>query len=175
MKKRVKRTRTIKVIKQSIICFILLLTILGFNIYIYKNNLITPKLDELTTSYVSFYNQYSTDILKITNLEKMTDTKGKKLRKTLEFTISGDKKIGYNILLYPIQNNIPDEYIKILIQSNNKEVVKTIDSFKKNENGGFIIYSGNNIKEKIKVKMWVSEKYKEKVNNTSFEIRIKQR
>ena len=63
MKKRVKRTKTIKVIKQSIICLFLLLTLIGFNIYIFKNNLITPRLDELTTSYVSFYNQYSTDIL----------------------------------------------------------------------------------------------------------------
>ena len=175
MKKRVKRTKTIKVIKQSIICLFLLLTLIGFNIYIFKNNLITPRLDELTTSYVSFYNQYSTDILKITNLEKMNDSKGKKLKRNLEFTISGDKKISYNVLLYPIQNNIPDKYVKISIQSNNKEIVKTIDSFKKNENGGYIIYSSNKPKEKIKVKMWVSEEYKEQTNNTSFEIRIKQR
>lgn len=175
MKKRVKRTRTIKVIKQSFICLILIFTIIGFNIYIFKNNLITPKLDELTTSYVSFYNQYSTDILKISNIEKMNDSKGKKLRKNLEFTISGDKNIEYNVLLYSIQNKIPDKYVKILIQSNNKEIVKTIDSFKKNEDGGIIIYSGKNKKEKIKVKMWISEDYKEKINNTSFEIKIKQR
>ena len=105
----------------------------------------------------------------------MNDSKGKKIKRNLEFTISGDKKISYNVLLYPIQNNIPDKYVKILIQSNNKEIVKTIDSFKKNENGGYIIYSSNKPKEKIKVKMWVSEEYKEQTNNTSFEIRIKQR
>ena len=175
MKKRVKRTTTIKIIKQSIICLILVLSVIGFNIYILKNNLITPKLNEITTSYISFYNQYTTDMLKISKLEKLDDNKGKKKKDDLSFTISGDNKTEYNVTLYSIQNNIPENYVKIFIQSDNKEIVKTIDSFNKNEDGGIVIYSGKKKQEKIKIKMWISEEYKENVGNTSFEIRIKQR
>ena len=175
MKKRVKRTTTIKIIKQSIICLILVLSVIGFNIYILKNNLITPKLNEITTSYISFYNQYTTDMLKISKLEKLDDNKGKRKKDDLSFTISGDNKTEYNVTLYSIQNNIPENYVKIFIQSDNKEIVKTIDSFNKNEDGGIVIYSGKKKQEKIKIKMWISEEYKENVGNTSFEIRIKQR
>ena len=78
-------------------------------------------------------------------------------------------------ILYEIQNDIPEKYIKIEIEGNKENKISTLDKYEKKEDGGRKIYIGKTGNKKIKIKMWVSEKYKKKINDTSFEIRVKKR
>ena len=165
------------IFKHLVICMTTIFLIIIFNIIVIKNNLITPKVDELTTSYVSLYNQDTTDMLKITNIEKLSDEKGKSKynKKFISFTITSDNKDEYEVILYEIQNDIPEKYIKIEIEGNKENKISTLDKYEKKEDGGRKIYIGKTGNKKIKIKMWVSEKYKKKINDTSFEIRVKKR
>lgn len=177
MKKKTKKTIQKRIIKQSIICTTTVLLIVLLNIVVFKNKMITPKLDEITTSYVSLYNLDTTDMLKITNIEKMSEKKGnsKLNNKSISFTVTSENKEEYVVILYEIQSDIPTEYIRIAVDDNKKTTVSSLDKFEKKDDGGRIIYTGKANKNNIKIKMWVSEKYKDKVNDTSFEMRIKKR
>jgi len=177
MSKKNKKSYKKNIKKQAIICSITVLLIVILNVFVFKNNLITPKIDELTTSYLSFYNQNTTDMLKINNIEKMSDKKGqsKYNKKSISFNISTDKNLEYETVLYDIQNNIPKEYIMVLINVNNEKIVKNLASFDRNEDGSRVLYRGKTQKDNIKIKMWVSDNYKDNVNDTSFEIQIKKR
>ena len=177
MRKNKKKTTKKRIIKQTILCLTTVFLIVILNIIVYKNNLITPKIDKLTTSYVSLYNQDTTDMLKFTNIEKMPDKKGKSKfnENSISVSITSDEKSDYEAILYEIQNSIPEKYIKVSVEKNKKIEVNTLDKFPKNEDGGRNIYIGKTGKDEIKIKMWVSEKYNEKINDTSFEIRVKKR
>ena len=173
MKKKNKKATKKQIVKHSIICMISVFLIIILNVIILKNDLFTPKINEITTSYVTLYNQDTTDMLKITNIEKMSDEKGKSKfnKKGISFTITDENKEEYITTIYEIQNDIPKEYIKIMIN----DKISTLDKFEKAEDGGINLYTGKSKDKKMKIKMWVSDKYKKRINDTSFEIRIKKR
>lgn len=177
MRKNKRKITQKKILKQTIICLTTVFLIAILNIVVFKNNLITPKIDKVTTSYVSLYNQDSTDMLKITNIKKLSQKKGlsNSNDSNISISITSTEKTDYEVILYEIQNNIPEEYIKLAISTDKKTKINTLDKIPKNEDGGRSIYTGKTGKDNIKIKMWVSDKYNEKINDTSFEIRVKKR
>ena len=82
-KKRTKKTRQARhnsriiLHKKIVLCVFLctLVIILGYIILL--SNVLEPKINQLTASYISFNNRNSTDMLRINNLEKMSNKKGR--------------------------------------------------------------------------------------------------
>ncbi len=178
MKKR-NHKQYIKQLCSSIgICFLLLL-IVGFMSYtIFQTDFLEPKVDELTTSYISFNNKNATDMLKISNIKVMSNQKGESLLndRYAKFQVSGAKG-EYQVLLYPLTNTIDSEYLHFYLDKEETYLTGTLDSLEETEDGGIILYSGNleEKEEKFLLRMWIDKKYKGNSNHTSFEIKIKSR
>lgn len=153
---------------------ILLLLVISLSYVIFYTNILKPRVNELTTSYISLYTKNSTDNLKIDNISKMSDRIGKSFinNSSLDLDIDKDKS-NYKIVLYKVINDIDDEYINYSIKSsdgisisisNLSECIDTIDN-------GKVIYEGDS--KRIIIKMWVSDKYTGDLKDNSYEIKIK--
>lgn len=174
MKKRKKKQSNIF---QAIIPYTLVLFVLIIGYGIFYTDLLNPKLNEITASYISFNNNSTTDMLKINNLKKYSDNNGisYKNKSYQNFCITGKTDNTYQIVLYHMGNSIDDGYVKFqLTNEKNKSFDGVISNIEKTQDGGYIIYEGT-IKEgkRWTLKMWVAKDYKEVVNNVSYEIRIK--
>ena len=75
-KKKQKKKNYLFIFFSVILCLITLL----LSYIIFGTNLLKPKLNEETTSYISFNNKDTTDILKIKNIQIMSNEKGKSNR-----------------------------------------------------------------------------------------------
>ena len=83
-----KRYTQKKIYKLSLMTIFLLLLAFFFGYIIFETDYLQSGVDELTASYISFNNAKTTDILKVINLSKKSDKKGKqdtnKSNKTFE-------------------------------------------------------------------------------------------
>ena len=166
-------------IKTVTVCALLCITVLVLSYYIFQTNLLEPGLDEITTSYISFNNKNTTDMLKIDNLKKMKNEKGRSFLndRKVTFQVSGKEQEEYQVILYPLTNIVDLKYIHFSLEEKEPLISGTLDSVMENEDGVITIYTGfvKNPEEKMTLKMWIDKKYKGNSNHTSFEIKIKSR
>ena len=145
--------------------------------YVYNSYNSKSKLDELTTSYISFNNNDTTEMMKITDLKRMSNSTGVSFKnKSLKnFDISGDVGERYQIVLYHIGNVIDNKYVHYSLIINNKvKDTNTLNNMIYSENGGLVIYDGKIEKNNNCIlKMWVDNSYHDSVKNISYEVRIK--
>lgn len=177
MTKKKKKTKKTKY-KLVPITIILVLFVFFFGYIILETDYLQPGIDELTASYISFNNAKPTDILKIPNIKKMNDNKGKTKYNdnNISFEVIGDKDKSFEILLYSVGNNIDESNIKFYLENKNDSKEGKLIDFETDIDNGKIIYKGkltNNNKYKLYV--WIDNNYKGSTKNISYEIRIKSR
>lgn len=171
-KKRKKQKKDNKYLK--VLCLFLVTLILSFAYIMKEHNNLEPQLNELTTSYISFNNSNVTDRLTISNLKNMSERIGKSKwnESRLIIPISGDKNRPYEIIIYPINKDTNEEYIEIYIQHKKENIRKKLSELESSTNGGKILYQGKVDHSSVVVNMWISNKYRTKDDNNSFEIKI---
>ena len=178
MKNKEKKNNRIKKRSIVLLIFIVVLTISAFYL-INGTELLIPKIDEATASYISFNNSNSTDMLKINNIKRMKHNIGKSILNTYKetFNVSGTKNENFNIELYSIGNKIDKKYINyVLLKNNNIIEIGNLENKEETNNGGIILYQGKIINDNsYEIKMWIDEDYKEKTQNVSYEIKINSR
>ncbi|MBQ8534657.1 MAG: hypothetical protein IJ463_03115 [Bacilli bacterium] len=178
MKNKEKKNNRIKKRSIVLLIFIVVLTISAFYL-INGTELLIPKIDEATASYISFNNSNSTDMLKINNIKRMKHNIGKSFLNTYKetFNVSGTKNENFNIELYSIGNKIDKKYINYVLLKNNKIIeIGNLENKEETNNGGIILYQGKIINDNsYEIKMWIDEDYKEKTQNVSYEIKINSR
>lgn len=169
-----------KIKKSSVLLLVLIIALAAGMFYIIKDtDILIPKIDEATASYISFNNSNSTDMIKITNLTKMKDSIGKSVINTHSqiFEVSGKKEEEYNIELYSIGNKIDNKYIKyIIIKNKNILEIGNLEEKDENNNGGIILYQ-DTIKDNntYEIKMWIDKEFEKKIDNVSYEIKVNSR
>lgn len=178
MKNKEKKNNRIKKRSIVLLIFIVVLTISAFYL-INGTELLIPKIDEATASYISFNNSNSTDMLKINNIKRMKHNIGKSFLNTYKetFNVSGTKNENFNIELYSTGNKIDKKYINyVLLKNNNIIEIGNLENKEETNNGGIILYQGKIINDNsYEIKMWIDEDYKEKTQNVSYEIKINSR
>lgn len=165
-----------EVIKISIIMILIIILILILTYCIFKTSLLDPIKDEKATSYISFNNSNATDMLKVSNLKKMSNDRGSsdKNESTTKFEVTGDKDSIYQIVLYHIGNSISEEYIHFELSDTKELENRLLSEMTENASSGRIIYEGIiDGKKEYELKMWVDKEYEEETNNISYEIKIK--
>ena len=178
MKNKKKKNNRIKKRSIVLLIFIVVLTISVFYL-INETKLLIPKIDEATSSYISFNNSNSTDMLKINNIKRMKHKIGKSFLNTYKetFNVFGTKNENFNIELYSIGNKIDKKYINyVLLKNNNIIEIGNLENKEETNNGGIILYQDKIINDNsYEIKMWIDEDYKEKTQNVSYEIKINSR
>ena len=81
--KKIKKRKKEKHIFSWILMIVLIIIVFCLSALIFNTDYLSPKIDELTTSYISFNNVESTDIIKISNIKRMDDDTGKSYRNRL--------------------------------------------------------------------------------------------
>ena len=179
MKKGRKRYTKKAVMKAAIPTLILLVLVATISYGILQTEWLRPKINSITASYISLKTTESTDILKVSNLHTLSDTKGKSRKNfaSQNFQITGDQKTTYQIVLYHLGNTISEENIKYyLINEKQNAYEGVLANQQETNDGGKIIYEGTMESGKTwTLRMWADKKIKEDVNNVSYEIRIKTR
>lgn len=174
--KRKNKKQQLIIRRKVIVCFLLCFFTIILGYLILLTNCFRPKLNEITTNYISFNNYSSTDMLKIDKLHKMSDKKGIRLAKfkSLNFRVPGEKNLKYDIVVIPFNSIIEDKYVHYMLTVDGRSEVKTLDSVDSENGDEKIIYHGkNNIN--VSLYMWVSKEYKKKVSDISYEVKIKSR
>ena len=143
---------------QKVLCLFLAALILSFAYIMKEQKNLEPQLNELTTSYISFNNSNATDRLTISNLKNMSERIGK-------------SKWNESRLIIPISDT-KEEYIEIYIKHKKESIRKKLSELESSTNGGKILYQGKVDHSSVVVNMWISNKYKTKDDNNSFEIKI---
>lgn len=162
---------------QNIITYTLIIIVFTIGYSIFFTDFLSPSLNEMTASYISFNNNSTTDMIKVNNLKRMSDKKGisNKNKSKESFSVTGRLESTYQIVLYHLGSNLDEKYVKYQLENEKNKIFSGILS--NNEvtpDGGFIIYEGT-LKEgkRWTLKMWASKEYKNSVDNVSYEIRIK--
>lgn len=156
--------------------FVMLVAVCTLSYYIFQTDELQPSMNELTMSYISFQNKNTTDMFKVTNLFKMSQKKGDSSKNPCSFflPLSGEKQSKYQIVLYPLTNDIPNSYIWYSLESEKIHQMNSLDQLSSLGDGGIILYQGKLEKEnKFTYRMWIDQEYSKKVGNVSFEIKIK--
>lgn len=164
--------------KNMAISTLMCLLVLGISYIIFNTDILKPKVNQVTASYISFYNNDSTDVIKINDIKKMPDDIGKSVvnTKSRELTVSGDINSNYQVSIYPTINNIDYKYIKYSITIGNNNYSDSLDNMPISDDGGIVVYNGNvNDSKKLTIRMWVSKEYEGEVENNSFKIKINPR
>ena len=179
-KKRKKVSKKKKQQTKSLLYTVLVCGLVaGISYVIFATNILEPKIDGVTASYISFNNSNSTDMLKIVNLLKLNEDIGKSSlnNSKVDFNVAGNEDKEYQVVLYPTGNDINNKYVNALLSINKeKKVLDKLSNMETTEDGGIIVYQGTLLKEnKIKIQMWIDNTYKEKIDNISYEIKIKSR
>jgi hypothetical protein len=176
IKKRRKKKKE-HTLKKIAPCILLCLIVLVLAYVIFQTNILAPHINETTASYISFNNKNTTDMLKIKNIEKMSDERGKSVlnQKSVTIKVTGEKKKEYEILLYRNENIIKEKYIKYSLKNKNIEMTNTLEKLPIRADGGMVLYQGMIDNSSIILRMWVSNDYSKSVKENPFEIRIKPR
>ncbi len=173
-KKRYTKKDVRKALGQTLI---LVLLVIVLTYIIFNTAWLRPKLNELSASYISLNNTNTTDMLKITNLRKMSNEKGKSIRNkaTKDFQITGQQDYTYQIVLYHIGESIDEDKVHYYLENEHQVIKEGIIKVEDQTNdGGRVIYTGTIRDGKNwKIKMWVDKEYEGDANNISYEIRIK--
>ena len=176
-KKKKKTTKKNKQTKSLLNTILLCILVLGISYLIFETNILEPKIDGVTASYISFDNLNSTDMMKIKDLSKLSDEVGKSNLNTskAEFDVAGKEDKEYQVVLYPTGNAINNKYVNVFLSINKeKKIQDKLYVMNTLEDGGIIVYQGTLLKEnKIKILMWINNTYKGKINNISYEVKIK--
>jgi len=174
MSKKKKKKQKTESKYQKVICLFLIALIISFAYIIKELKNKEPQLNEFTTNYISFNNSKATDRLTISNLKNMSERIGKSKwnESRLSIPISGEENQPYEIVIYPINKETKDEYIEIYIQHKKENIRKKLSDLESYTNGGKILYQGKVDHSSVVVNMWISNKYKTKDDNNSFEIKI---
>ena len=184
MSKRKKKRRQVnsknitKRIRTSFaILIILTILIIGLGYYIYGINILKLGINDRTANYISFNDIFDSDTIKINNVKRLSDKQGKK-DKPVELNIKSDgETLEYEIILVPINVNVDYQYIKYYItdKDNNKLNYNNLASSNISDDySGNVIYKGTiNNKEKLKLRVWIDNNYKEDININSFEVKVK--
>ncbi len=175
-RKRRKKKKS-QIMKKMIPCILLCILVIFFAYIIFQTNILAPHINETTASYISFNNKNTTDMLKIKNLEKMNDERGKSVlnQKFVSIKVTGEKNKEYEIILYSNENTIEEKYIKYYLKNQKKEIENNIEKLPIREDGGKVLYQGMIDNSSIILRMWISKEYSKKIQENSFEIKIKPR
>lgn len=167
-----------QVIKSSILVFVLLVLVISFSYIIFNTDILTPNINEVTASYISFNNSNRTDMLKINNLKEMSDKRGKSSLnfQSEKLKITGKKNSKYTVVLYPTREDFDLENIKYYLTDNsNLEESSILSNLKEDKSGGIIVTEGviDDAKELV-LKLWLTDSYSRNHKHISFEIQVKQ-
>lgn len=185
--------KTIKFISLSIIVLFLVFAIYNTSYSLLSNSIVDSiGFNEVTSSYISFnYSSNSKHIVEIDKLKSVTDFRGKRMfgKNYFDFEVvvpdgyDLDKDISYNIVLSPMSKEIDFSFIKVYLTDQNNKAVKgyeravpVLSAFSL-DNSGKVIYTGtigkNNLKDKYRLRVWVSKNYKKEVNDIfAFEVKV---
>lgn len=172
----IKKYTSKETYKLSLVAIFLILLTLFFGIIIFKTDYLQSEVDELTAKYISFNNAKSTDLLKVIDLSKKNDIKGKNHTNKSHnyFEISGDKNEEFEIVLYSSGNIIDEKYVKYYLKRGEEAQEGNLSITEKTINNGKIIYKGKIEKNnKFRLYMWIDDNYNKDVKNISYEIKIK--
>lgn len=179
MRKGRKRYTKKNVIQAAIPTLVLFLLVCALTYYVFNTDWLNPRINEITASYISLNNNDTTDMLKITNLRKMSDNKGKSDRNncTQSFQVLGSKNAEYKIVLYHLGNSVEEEYVNFyLTNEKGNKIEGILGEQEETYDGGKVLYEGTIQKgKKWNLKMWVDKEEKKEIENVSYEIRIKAR
>lgn len=175
-----KKKKDTRIKKRNIFLLIMLFVLsLGALYLIEGTNILLPKINEATASYITFNNSYTTDMLKITNIEKLTDEIGKSFlnKKEVNFKVEGKENDEFSIELHSIGNKIDKKYINYVLFENDKKInIQKLETCEENIDGGIVLYLGKIKQNKTyKIKMWIDKEYENNVNNISYEVKIQSR
>lgn len=178
-KNKKKTTLEVKLYKTAAISIVLLISAIFLSYFVITASSLKTEINEETANYISFNNSNTTDMMKISNLQKLSNKKGmsKVNENSIDFKITGKKDSKYSIILYPINNKNDLEKIKFYLTKDGKKVayntLAEITEIK--EDGGIVIYQGIIGKDDLNynLRMWLSKDYHKNANNISFEIKVK--
>jgi hypothetical protein len=174
-KRRPKRER--EYYRRLTICIIMGILVLSVGLFIENTNFLEPKINELTTSFISFNNKNTTDMLRINNIEKMSDKRGASRwnSHSLTLNISGEKNQNYEIVLYSLTNPIPEADIRYVVKNGKDEIKDNLLNPENTEDGGKILYRGTIENKKTIIRVWVSNDYEGKITPNAFEVKVRPR
>ena len=175
-----KKNKDNKIKKRNIFFLVFIIIMSLVALYLIKQtDILLPRVNEATASYISFNNFNTTDMLKITNIKKYSDEIGKSFinNNDTEIEIEGKENDEFLIELYSIGNKLNKKYINYILLENNKQIkAGRLSDCEEQNNGGLILYQGKIKKNtKYKIKLWIDNDYKNKVNNISYEVKIQSR
>ena len=161
--------------KNIVISTLMLLLVLGISYLIFETDLLQPSVNEVTASYISFNNKDTTDVIKINNIKKMSNDIGMSIVNTKhsQLLVSGEQNSNYQLVVYPMVNDIDLEYINYAVTIGHDKYTGNLATGTVNSDEGIVVYNGKvNEAKKITIRMWISKEYEGEVNNNSFKIRI---
>lgn len=164
--------------KNTIISTLLVILVLGISYVIFSTDLLQPSVNEVTANYISFNNNDTTDIIKINNIKRMSNDIGKSIvnSKSRQVLISGEENNTYQIVIYPLINNIDLKYVNFSITMDNESYEGNLATNEVTSDEGIVAYTGKvSGKKEATVKMWVSKEYEGEISNNSFKIKINPR
>ncbi|MBP5678923.1 MAG: hypothetical protein J6X28_03750 [Bacilli bacterium] len=178
MKKKKKRVTQKQVTKAAFLtaCLIILVGIVSYGLLSFSE---TPsKVNALSASYLSLKNNNTTDMLKISNFQKLTEAKGISSKNPCNqtFQITGKRDKTYQIVLFHLGDVVEEEWIEYQLTNEKGLKEKGILSQKEQtQDGGRILWEGTMKEGKNwNLKMWITKSYPNEVNNIAYEIRIKE-
>lgn len=164
--------------KNTAISALLCLLVLGVSYMIFITDILQPKVNRVTASYISFFNNDTTDVIKINDIKKMSNDVGKSVVNTKyrELLVTGEKNSNYQVVIYPVVNNIGLDYINYSITIEGNTYSGNLGDMPFSSDEGIIVYNGRvNNEKKLTIRMWVSKDYDGEVDNNSFKIKINPR
>ena len=182
-RKRKKSTKisykniTGKIVASCSILIIILIVIFLMNIFIYDNDLFKSQVNK-TINYISFNDLFDTDTIKINNIKKLSDEKGKNIDATQLNIIGVDDNIEYEVILVPVNINIDSKYIKYYLTDEKGNTIKfdnLSNTSLSNEYFGNVIYTGTLNKNSCiyNLRVWIDNEYTGNDVDNAFEVKIK--
>ena len=174
LSKRQQKQRR-QLLKNIVISSLMFFLVLGISYLIFKTDILQPEVNEITASYISFYNNDTTDMIKINNIKKLSDDIGKSVvnTKSYELVVSGEVDSNYQVVVYPMINNIDLRYINFSITKGNITYNNSLNEMPNALDDGIVVYNGKVDNEKnITIRLWVSKEYEGDIDNNSFSIKI---
>ena len=175
-KKQLKQKQQLQ--KNIIISTLMCLLVLGISYVIFKTDVLQPSVNEVTASYISFNNKDTTDIIKINDIKKMSNDMGKSIvnKKYSQLSIEGEVNSNYQLVIYPLVNNIDLKYVNYSITVDGNVYTDYLSNKQVTGDEGIVVYNGVVTKgNKVTIRMWISREYEGEVGNNSFQIKINPR
>lgn len=172
-----RQTRQKEYYRYLCACIIMSIIVLSLGLFIENTNFLEPKINQVTTSFISFNNKNTTDMLRLNNISKMSDKRGSSRRNpnSLTLNITGEKDQKYEIVLYSLDNPISEEKIKYIVKTGKEETKDNLLTPETTEDGGKVLYRGTIQNQKTIIRVWVSNDYEGKITPNAFEVKVRPR